>query len=780
MDHNTTLKKVYIHLLCFVCVLSARAQNSGRTIIDFDKGWKFYKGDIANAEQSVFADESWRFLNVPHDWSIEGPYDRNNSTGRGGGYLPAGIGWYRKTFSLPNPEAAKKLFIRFDGVMANSDVWLNGHLLGHRPNGYVAFAYELTPYLNFGADKKNVLVVRADNSTQPASRWYAGAGIYRHVRLVSVSPVHIKLWGHFVSAKNVTAKKATVQVQTEVEVPAGIKKITIQTTVIAANGKTVANDTKTLGTSSSNTFLQSIEVNSPLLWDVVSPQLYKAVTKLIADGKEVDEITTNFGIRDAHFEAGTGFWLNGKNIKIKGVCLHHDGGAVGAAVPLSVWEKRLLLLKEIGVNGIRTAHNPVAPEFLDLCDRLGFLVMDENFDTWNAAKGNAEKGYNLYFTDWWERDLRSIVLNDRNHPSLVIYSIGNEIRDNLNDTSGFRKYKMQQDLVHQLDGTRPVTMALFRPGSSHVYENGFADSMDVVGQNYREAELVAAHEAKPSRKVIGTENGHDVAAWFALRDKPYMAGQFLWTGVEYLGESEWPRVVNGSGLIDKTGEMKNSAYQHQSWWSSKPMIYVMRTEGNAGNGGWVSNWTPSDVDTYDEAKLQVFSNCDEVELLLNDKSLGVKPMPEDKASPRIWTTTFQKGTLKAVGRNNGKVVAEQVLKTADKASKIILTADKPVVVNNWNDVVYVTASITDENGNLVHAADNKIAFSISGPGVIAAVDNASLTSTEPFQAKERSAYRGKCVAIVKANADSGRITVTASAEGLKSGNAIIEAASEKK
>jgi beta-galactosidase len=368
---------------------------------------------------------------------------------------------------------------------------------------------------------------------------------------------------------------------------------------------------------------------------------------------------------------------------------------------------------------------------------------------------------------------------DRNHPSIVIYSVGNEIRDNLNDTSGFRKYKMQQDLIHELDGTRPVTMALFRPGVSKVYENGFVETMDVVGQNYREAELVAAHEAKPARKVIGTENGHELAAWLTLRDKPYMSGQFLWTGIEYLGESEWPRVVNGSGFMDKTGELKNNGYQRQSWWSSKPMVHLMRSEGNAGSGAWVSDWTPSDFDTYDEARLQVFSNCDEVELFLNDKSLGVKGLPEDKASPRTWTTTFQKGTIKAVARNGGKVVAEQVLKTAGNASKIILTADKPTASNDWNDVVFITASVTDDDESLVRAADNKITFTISGPGVIAAVDNANLTSTESFQGKERLAYKGKCIAIIKASADKGKIIITAPADGLKSGSVSIDATEKK-
>jgi beta-galactosidase len=425
------------------------------------------------------------------------------------------------------------------------------------------------------------------------------------------------------------------------------------------------------------------------------------------------------------------------------------------------------------VNGIRTSHNAVAPEFLDLCDRLGFLVMDETFDTWNAAKPNAEKGYNLYFTDWWERDTRDIIMRDRNHPSIVIYSVGNEIHDNLNDSTGFRKYKMQQDLIHSLDPTRPVTMALFRPANSHVYENGLAAMMDVVGQNYRENELIAAHEKHPEWKVIGTENTHVISMWLALRDKPYMSGQFLWTGYDYLGEASWPRIANGSGLFDKTGEQKVSGYQRESWWSDKPMVYVTRRESTGAGNTWNSDWTPDDPDIYTQADLQVFSNCDEVELFLNGKSMGAKGRTPDNAAPRTWTIPFEKGTLKAVARNNGKMVAEQELKTAGKASKIILQADKSSLKNNWDDVVYVTATITDENGTIVNNADTKINFEMEGPGVIAAVDNGDNASAEPYHSNSRWTYKGKCIAIIKASANEGKVTIKANGENLKSGSVTV-------
>jgi beta-galactosidase len=522
-------------------------------------------------------------------------------------------------------------------------------------------------------------------------------------------------------------------------------------------------------------FTQELPVPKPQRWSLTQPALYRATTRVLNGKTALDEQTTAFGIREAKFEAATGFWLNGQNIKIKGVCLHHDAGALGAAVPLRAWERRLELLKQVGVNGIRTAHNPVAPEFLDLCDRMGFVVLDETFDTWTEAKNHAEKGYNLYFKDWWRADTRDMVRRDRNHPSVVLYSVGNEIHDNLNSPTGFQQYKDQQNLVHQTDPTRPVTMALFRPGQSKVYENGFAETMDIVGQNYRENELVAAHEAKPARKVIGTENTHALSAWLALRDKPYMAGQFLWTGFDYLGEADWPEIANGQGLFDRTGGWRPVAYQRQSWWSAAPMVRVVRKEENAGAGPWVANWTPTDFDTYDDAKVQVYSNCDEVELFLNGKSLGTKPKPADDA-PRAWDVTFAKGTLRAVARNKGQEVATDELKTAGPPARIVLSTDRPRVANDWDDVAYLTARVVDANGVLCPNADQQLTFSASGPGAVVAVDNGNLASHEAYQALTRHVYQGQCIAIVKANADSGRLVLRASAPGLTDGTLTLEAA----
>ncbi|HEY8689605.1 MAG TPA: glycoside hydrolase family 2 TIM barrel-domain containing protein [Chitinophagaceae bacterium] len=778
---NIILKKMFKQtvILCFLCaglLVNISAQIQTRKIVSFDADWRFLKADNEGTEKISFDDSKWRKLDVPHDWSIEGPYDRNNPTSRGGGYLPAGIGWYRKTFSLDDSYNNKKVSIQFDGVMANSDVWINGFHLGKRPYGYISFVYDLTGHLNIGKGKTNVLAVRADNSIQPASRYYTGAGIYRHVKMIATNPVHLDQWSVFITTSQATSQKAVVNVKSKVvNQSSKSADVIVEISILDASGKTVktAESKQTIAAGKDVDVSQDIEVANPQLWYFDKPVLYKAVTKIHLANSIVDDEINPFGIRTAKFEAATGFWLNDKNIKLKGVCLHHDGGAVGAAVPTGVWRRRLALLKQAGVNAIRTSHNPVAPEFLDLCDQMGFAVMDETFDTWTAKKPNGENGYNLYFTQWWDKDTRDMVLRDRNHPSIVIYSVGNEIHDDLNSPDGFKKYKDQQDLIHLYDGTRPVTMALFRPAVSHAYTSGLAQMMDVVGQNYRENELIAAHEAHPDWKVIGTENTHVLNMWLALRDKPYMAGQFLWTGFDYLGEENWPLTTNTQGLFDRIGTWKPTAYQRQSWWSDKPVVHIVRKDDNAGAGKWVDNWTPTDFGTYDDARIQIYSNCDDVELFLNGKSLGSKHKPADD-SPRDWSVPFEKGSLKAVGKNNGKEVATEEYKTAGAPAKIVVSTDQSSLTNNWNDVAFVYATIVDANGVICPNEDSKIKFTIEGNGVVDAVDNGNTSSHDIYQASEYPAFNGRCLALVKTKATSGKIVVKASAANLQNGSATID------
>ncbi len=765
------------------------AASGVRIVQSFDTSWRFLKGDAAGAEAIGFDDSKWRRLDVPHDWSIEGPFAATNPTGGAGGYLPAGIGWYRKSFEVPKEYAGRRVFVEFDGIMANSDVWINGAHLGRRPYGYVSFGYELTGHLVYGRGRTNVLAVKADNSGQPASRWYTGSGIYRHARLVAVNPVHFVKWRTFITTPRIAEDQAVVRVQSSiVNQSEKTRNIALQIKIIAPGGKSVGTinaKPRMIAAGGTVDFEEELTIAKPQLWQPDQPNLYRALLAVRAANRVLDDEATAFGIRDARFQSETGFWLKVKNIKIKGVCLHHDGSAFGAAVPLRVWERRLERLRELGINAIRTAHNPPAPEFLDLCDRMGFLVMDELFDCWTVGKTKYD--YHLHFKEWSHIDVRDTVLRDRNHPSVILYSAGNEIHDTPHEELAKRILSGLVEVFHQYDPSRPVTQGLFRPNVSHDYDNGLADLLDVVGTNYRDMELLAAHKAKPTRKIIGTEQHHELATWLAARDHPQHAGQFLWSGIDYLGEAfRWPMVAAGSGLLDRTGEIKAMAYERQSWWSEKPVIRVVRRvkppqavpedPGFAALVGLptqLADWTPDNSAPHVEI-LEAYSNCEEVELLLNGKSLGVKLRNADD-SPRIWQAAYEPGSLKAVGKNLGVLVAEHELRTAGKPAKIMLTSDRIELMPDWDDVAFVTAVVADRNGIPIPAASDLISFNIAGPGVIAAVDSAGNSSSEPFQASERKAYQGRCYAMIKARGSRGKITVSASAAGLIGASVSIEA-----
>lgn len=759
------MKKLTILFLTTFIVISAFAQNS-RKVISMDTDWRFALGANPTASETSFDDTKWRILDIPHDWSIEGRYNKYNKTGRGGGYLPAGDGWYRKSFSLDESDKDKKIFIEFDGVMANSEVYINGKLLGIWPYGYTTFQYEMTGELKFGKTETNILTVRANNVDQPSSRWYSGAGIYRHVRMYIKNPVHIAQWGVYVTTPVATKTKATVKAAVQINnTSEKTKTITIQSSIVDKNGKTIKTSSINLKVTAKSTQKaeQTIQITNPLLWDIENPQLYKMVTRIL-DGKALlDDETTTFGIRTIRYDAAKGFFLNEKSLKMYGACMHHDGGGVGAAVPSGIWVYRLQKLKEAGINAIRTAHNPMAPEFYDVCDSLGFLVMDENFDTWNYVKNPYD--YSRYFSEWWEKDTRAMVMRDRNHPSVVLYSVGNEIRDNLSTPEGFKKYKQQQDLVHTLDPTRPVTMALFRPGASGVYNNGFADIMDVVGQNYRPAELLAAHKQNPKRIVIGSENIHDQETYVALRDNEFMCGQFLWPGFDYMGESLWPKVTYESGLFNKAGGWNRNGLLRKSLWGSNPTVSVVRKSDNSGAGEWVSDWSPVDPITYDEAYLEIYTNAEEVELFLNGESLGVNKRPKNHG-PIAKVINYKKGELRAEARTGGKVVATEVYKTAGSPYKIILTSHKSVIRNNREDISYVKATVVDKNGNRCPDADHLVRFKIEGVGKLIATDSGDFTSHESSKTNERTAYFGECYAIISANQDAGNIKISAEAEGI--------------
>jgi beta-galactosidase len=762
-------------------VASLKAQTQDRS--SFDAGWRFHLGDLTGAQQLQMNDADWKAVDLPHDWAIAGPFEPSNPSGGAGAFASAGVGWYRKHFTLPSSTVGRRVFIVFDGVMANSDVWINGVLLGHRPYGYVSFQYELTDHFHAGQD--NVIAVRADNSQQPSSRWYEGAGIYRHVHLLVKDAAHLETWATFVSTPEVSADSATVKVQTSaLNQGATLVPLQLRVTLLDSQGHAKAKDTdpvQQIGAAQHGRFELSLHVTSPARWDIDHPQLYRARVELLAGKKVVDTETIPFGIREFHFDANTGFWLNGRNFKLNGVALHSDVGSLGMAAPLGLWEHRLLAMRKMGANAIRTAHNPVAPEFLDLCDRMGFLVMDEFFDQWTVAKNKYD--YHLYFQDQHLRDLEDSVKRDRNHPSIILYSAGNEIHDTPNGELAKSILGPMVALYHATDPTRPVTQALFRPNVSHDYQNGLADMLDVVGQNYRPNEILAAHAEKPTRKIVGTENIHDLGTWLAVRDHPAYSGMFIWAGTDYLGESRhWPLIGDASGMNDRTDAPKPDSLEREAWWSDHPVVHVVRRTASTPlaptDPGYeleqfrpkqvlYNDWSPKDRGPHDEA-VEVYSNCDEVELLLNGKSLGVKPRNADDSSRR-WSVPFSAGALQAVGRNRGVQVQQETLHTADASARIELRVEYAKLGTSFDNVAYLRAYVEDGHGTLVPDATSLLTFSVEGPGEILSTDNADNVYESVFHEPQRHAYHGTAIAIVRAHAASGQLRVHVTSPGLEAG-----------
>jgi beta-galactosidase len=560
---------------------SAQPATAIRTIMPFDTGWLFYLGDATGADKTAFADATWRPLSVPHDWSIEGTFSASEKTTGYGAWAPSGIGWYRKHFTLPSSMQGRRIFIEFDGVMANSTVYINGTSLGNRPYGYVSFRYEITAQANFGATD-NVISVKIDDSLQPCARYYTGAGINRHVRIIAVSPVHIDKWATYVTTPAVTTASATVHVQTTVvNQGASAQSVTVQATVIDPSGVKLAPVTsaaQSVAAAGSADFAMDVTVASPKLWDIASPNMYQVQTTVQSGATGLDDDVTPFGIRTIKFDPDLGFSLNGKIVKMKGACLHHDMSALGAAVPQRAIQRRLAVLKTLGVNAIRTAHNPEDPEMLDVCDRMGFLVLDEFFDVWTGHKYSQVGDYATYFnqTDpvtknkWYQTDVNDIVKRHRNHPSVVFYSIGNEIRDGLST-----RVPLTTDMVgicHKLDPARPVTQALFRPSDAGDYgTGGTLNILDVFGVNYRTNELLEAIKLTPHHSGVATEmgaNGTDWASFFMAN--PDVAGEFIWTGASYLGEvtGSFPTIGGNGGFIDRVGTINSDGYTYAGLWNT--------------------------------------------------------------------------------------------------------------------------------------------------------------------------------------------------------------------
>lgn len=822
------MKRILITLIAVVAAIVPAAARDSRAD-GFNDGWRFHLGEVAGAEAPGYDDSGWRKLDLPHDWAIEGDFSKDNPSGTGGGALPGGIGWYRKSFDLTKEDLKKQIYIDFDGVYMNSTVYVNGHRLGTRPYGYISFSYDLTPWLHAG---RNVVAVHVDNAEQPNSRWYSGCGIYRNVWLRKLNPVHVAMWGTFVTTPEVSDKEAVVNVATEIE-NSGSKqqKVGLRTALLTPSGRVVASHDTTLSVAPGTASVEGVRmrVDKPELWSTRTPVLY-TVRSTVSDsrGKTIDEYLTPIGLRSFKFDAKTGFSLNGERMKINGVCLHHDAGALGAVVNKAAIRRQLQIMKDMGVNAIRSSHNPPAPELADLCDEMGLLFMDETFDMWRKKK--TAHDYARYFNEWHERDMDDLIRRDRNHPSIIMWSIGNEVLEQWNDAAadtlsleeanlilnfGHSKEQLAAegevnvnmlltqklaDRVRSLDPTRPVTAGCNEPNpGNNLFRSG---ALDIIGYNYHDSDFASVPQNFPGKPFIVTESVSGLATrgyydmptdsmhiWPERWDKPFfnetfscssfdnchvpwgnthagtmrhvrdndfISGQFVWTGFDYIGEPTpygWPARSSYFGIVDLAGIPKDIYYMYQGEW--RPDINVLHLLPH-----W--NWEPGrvvDVWAY-------YNNADEVELLLNGRSLGTRSKGPDDFHVS-WQVPFEPGTLTAISRRGGREVARAERHTAGAPAAIRLTPDRSEINADGTDLSYVLAEVVDKDGNVCPWADNQIFFEVEGPAFNAGVDNGSPISLERFKDNKRRAFYGKAMLIVQnAGGKAGTATVRATSEGL--------------
>ncbi len=804
------MKRFLPVILLLLSMRSLQAQV--RTVEAFNNDWNFFLGNDSAASALSFGDADWQSLNLPHDWSIALPFDQKAPATTQGGALPGGIGWYRKLFTLDGGDKTKRIFIEFEGVQQKSEVWINGHHLGKRPNGYVTFRYELTPFLKFDGSK-NVIAVKADNSQQPNSRWYTGSGIYRDVWFIKTNQVAIGQWGSFVSTPFITTTEARINIETRLDSSqALIGPCFIYTDIYDAAGQLIHKETRNLAARNLlkpgyNKHVVNITISKPTRWSIDDPHLYKAVTTVVSGGKITDQTSTRFGIRSIYFDREKGFFLNDQSLKIKGVCMHHDLGALGAAFNKAAAKRQLKILKEMGCNAIRTSHNPSAPAFLDLCDEMGFLVMVEAFDMWQKKKNKFD--YFLDFKEWHARDIADMVLRDRNHPSVFMWSIGNEIREQF-DSTGTSITNDLVSIIKNIDTTRPVTSALTEMDTlkNYIYQ---AKALDVLGWNYNHLMYPEFLKRYPGQKFIASETNSAIATrghydlpadslriwpakgqkvfdngnpdftvsaydnaiaywggthedtWKTIKKYDFLSGLFVWTGFDYLGEPTpypWPARSSYFGIVDLAGFPKDVYYMYQSEWTKKNVLHLMP------HWNWKAGET-IDVKAY-------FNNADEVELFLNGRSLGTRRKKGD-ALHVLWQVKFAPGILKAVSRRNGKTVLTTERRTAGKPYRLRLTADRTTINANGKDISFITVEVLDENGTLVPDAADLINFEVQGSGFIAGVDNGLQTSLESFKANHRKAFNGLCLAMVQSKNTKGNIVFKATAKGLQPAQLVLSA-----
>jgi beta-galactosidase len=760
----------------------------------FDHSWKFFLGDLTGAGLRDFNDAGWRNLDLPHDWSIEGKVHPKNPTSGAGGYFPAGVGWYRKTFRVDNEWKGKNVSIYFEGVYMNAEVFINGKSLGVYPYGYSAFSYELSPYLDFG--NENVIAVRVDNSQQVNSRWYSGSGIYRHVWMKITEPVHVADWGVAITTSVISSKRATARVKTVVKNKTGLSQnVFLKTVLWSANSKNAgSNQTRVeLAANSEKEITQTIVVSDPQLWTPETPQLYSAQVQVIKNKQVIDDTKTSFGIRSIKFTTENGFQLNGKTIKLNGGCVHHDNGCLGAAAFDRAEERKVELLKAAGFNAVRTSHNPPSETFLDACDRLGLLVIDEVFDGWKEKKTTYD--YASIFDQWWKRDLSTMILRDRNHPSIIMWSTGNEIIER-KKPEAVETAKMLAKAIKEIDSTRPVTSAMTTWDKEWEIFDPLMAAHDVCGYNYQLHRAQSDHQRIPSRIIVHTESFPRDAFtnWDLVQNNNYIIGDFVWTAIDYLGESgigrwyysgdtpgeHWENDFfpwHGAycGDIDLLGWRKPISHYRSMLYNDTEKLYMAVREPSPEPleikttlwSVWPT-WESWSWPGYEGKNIQVevYSKYPAVRLYLDDKIVGEKSTAREQEYKATFSLPYHPGILKAVGIQSNNEIGSVILQTSGEAAKIKLIADRKEMMANGQDLIYVTIEITDKEGIFQPNAANRLHFKIEGGGTIAGLDNADLKDTDSYIGNSRKAWHGRALAVIRSTHRTNDIKLTVSSPGL--------------
>ena len=799
-------------VLCFTSCQQKSEFTYNQRETNFNFNWKFVRADVENAELIEFDDSEWRLLDLPHDYSIEdlpakegveqiGPFSKESPGNASTGNVMGGIGWYRKHFTIEKADKGKIIQVLFDGIYMNSDVWINGHHLGNHPYGYTAFSYDLTPHLNT-AGKSNVLAVKVNNHGDN-SRWYTGSGIYRNVKLIKTNPVHIKNWGNFITTPEVSEEKATINIKTSIDNRSNSDSETKLVYTIKNQKNAVLIDEKTilLSTGSDNKIENELVLENPKLWDTENPNMYTAIIQLKQNDKVIDETQTRFGIRSIEFSPLTGFLLNGKHTLIKGGCVHHDNGILGSAAFKDAEYRRVKIMKEAGFNGIRCAHNPPSEELLNACDELGMLVMNESFDIWQVPKRDDD--YTQYFDEWWERDTESMMLRDRNHPSIIIWSVGNEISER-GFESGLKIFENLIKKTKEFDTTRPVTQAVCRfwehPGKPWEDTEPIFEMMDVHGYNYQWARYEEDNKNFPERIMVGTESvaGEAFENWQQVKNHSYVIGDFSWTGMDYFGEAgighnrmksdgvihlaPWPWYNAYCGDISVLGYKKPQMFYRDVIWGNSDLEILAHEPIPEGDEevvsfwGWPNEWKNWNWQGAEGKPIQVsvYSRCEEVKLELNGKEIATKPVSEETKQKALFEFTYQPGELTAIGFVKGVEIVHQTLKTSGKPAQLKITPETEEIINSSQNLAWFNVEVLDENGLLVSDVAIPVEFELPENVVLQAVGNGNPSDMKSFQKPRVNTFRGKCQLIVRAGNGEGEVSITAKSEGLKSGQCKIQ------